>query len=372
MQATMVHIKKLPLHEFHQTLGARLGTFGEWEVPLYYSSVIDEHKAVRNRVGIFDISHMGEIYFEGRTARQTLNYLLSAQVDRLVMGKALYSPVCNEKGGIVDDVIVYQLGEESYLVVVNAANIAKDYDWFLSHNLKSAAIQNRSEEIGLLSIQGPNSLDLLKSIFPYPLEQMKYYSVLPGSNPWKNVLIARTGYTGELGYEIFLMKKDLTDAYSVFLEKGKAFGIKPIGFGARDTLRLEACMMLYGQDMNDETTPLEVGLERTVFFDKEFIGRSALIQQKEKGISKKIVGFEMLGHGLARHDYDVTKNGRSIGRVTSGSFSPTLKKNIGLAGVLLEESQMGHEIEIQIRQNQVSAKIVATPFYKKTTTGARP
>ena len=361
----MTAARKLPLDACHRKLGAHMGTFGEWEVPLYYSSVIEEHECVRTCVGIFDISHMGEIFFEGPKAAQALNFLVTNQIDKLTDGKALYSPVCNEAGGIVDDVVVYRIHSEKYLVVVNAANITKDDEWFRAHNPSGALISNRSDEFGLLSIQGPKSLGLLKGILSEPLELIKYYSVIPISSRWKNALIARTGYTGELGFELFLGPEDLDVAYLEILERGKTFGIQPAGFGARDTLRLEAGMLLYGQDMNDTTTPLEAGLERTLAFEKDFVGKEALVKQRQKGASTQMAGFEMIGHGLARHGYPVVKNGKEIGCVTSGSFSPTLKKNIGLAYLPPADCKIGTEINIQIRQNAIKAKIIPTPFYKR-------
>ena len=342
-----------------------MGSFGEWEVPLYYSSVLEEHEAVRAGVGIFDISHMGEIYFEGPAAFRALDFLITNQLQKLTIGKALYSPICNDRGGIVDDLVIYRLSADVYLVIVNASNVAKDYDWFLHHNIEKAQITDRTEKTGLLSVQGPKSLELLKTIFSEPIERLSYYSIMEAPSLSSNALVARTGYTGELGFEILIRTEDLENTYQVIMEKGKKFGIKPIGFGARDTLRLEACMLLYGQDMDDEITPLEAGLERTISFEKEFLGRFSLLEAKERGIQKKLVGFEMIGHGLARHGYPILKNGHSIGQVTSGSFSPTTKKNIGLAYVSTKESEIGNEIDIQIRSNMVRAKIVKTPFYKK-------
>lgn len=360
----MTEQQKLPLHNLQASLGARFGSFGHWEVPLYFSGVIDEHETVRQKVGLFDISHMGEIFFEGPDARDVLDAIITNQMTKLKIGKALYSPVCNEKGGIVDDVIVYQLADNRYLVIVNASNIEKDYAWFKAHQKGNVTITNRSDDFGLLSLQGPKSLELLRQITEEPVGEMSYYSILSVSSKWKNAWICRTGYTGELGFEILLQKNDLESAYTEMMEKGKSFGIRPIGFGARDTLRLEAAMLLYGQDMDDDTTPLEAGIGRTVFFGKNFVGKEKLLAQKEKGIQKTLIGFEMVGHGLARHGYEVKKNGESIGCVTSGSFSPTLKKNIGLAYVSAKNAEIGNEIQIQIRQNEINAKIVLIPFYK--------
>lgn len=361
-------IRRLPLHDTHVHLGAKMGAFGEWEVPLYYSSILEEHAAVREKCGIFDISHMGEIWFRGTKARKTLEFLLPGKIEKLVLGKAVYSPMLNERAGIVDDLIVSQISPDSYLVVVNAANVEKDYNWFLEHDRFDAEIIDLSNDFGLLAVQGPVSPKIVSQIFSDEITKLPYYHIMKSDVPWKGSYISRTGYTGEIGFEIFLAQKNLKSAYDTFMEIGRSFGIKPIGFGARDTLRLESCMLLYGQDMNDDTSPLEAGLEWTLNLDKEFVGKSELIKQKSQGIKKRIVAFEMIDRGLARHDYAVVKNGKTIGKVTSGTFAPTLKKNIGLAYVSAEESTIGNEIAIQIRDSQAKAKIVKMPFYKKNTT----
>jgi len=361
-------IRKLPLHATHVQLGAKLGAFGQWEVPLYYSSILEEHAAVREKAGIFDISHMGEVWFRGPNARKALDFLLPGKIEKLVPGKAVYSPMLNERAGIVDDLIVSEIDANSYLVVVNAANVEKDYNWFLAHNPFKAEIINESDSFGLLAVQGPASAKIVSQIFSDDILKLPYYHIMRADIPWKGSYISRTGYTGEIGFEIFLAQKNLKPAYDTILEIGKAFGVKPIGFGARDTLRLESCMLLYGQDMNDDTTPLEAGLEWPLNLEKDFVGKEALLKQKSQGITKKMVAFEMIDRGLARHDYTVTKNGKTIGKVTSGSFAPTLKKNIGLAYMSASESAVGNEIAVQIRDQQAKAKIVKMPFYKKNTT----
>ncbi len=370
MTATIMtqDIRKLPLHNTHVQLGGKMGAFGEWEVPLYYSSILEEHAAVREKCGIFDISHMGEVWFRGSNARKALNSLLPGKIEKLVPGKAVYSPMLNERGGIVDDLIVSQIDADSYLVVVNAANVEKDYNWFLAHNPLKAEIVNESDAFGLLAVQGPESAKVVSQVFSDDILKLPYYHIQKSDIPWKGSYISRTGYTGEIGFEIFLAQKNLKPAYNTFLEIGKSFGIKPIGFGARDTLRLESCMLLYGQDMNDDTSPLEAGLEWTLDLEKDFVGKDPLVKLKTQGIAKKLVGFEMIDRGLARHDYSVFKNGKIIGKVTSGTFAPTLKKNIGLAYVDTPESAVGNEIQIQIRDQQAKARIVKTPFYKKNTT----
>lgn len=357
--------KQLPIHERHRSLGARFGVFGEWEVPLYYSSVLDEHEAVRSAVGIFDISHMGEIFFEGKGARELINQLITNNANKLTDGKAIYSPMCNQSGGVVDDLIVYQLRDDKFLLIVNAGNVETDFSWFLEHNATDCNIVNKTREYGLLAIQGPMSLQVMSKILSEPIHQMKYYSILPACSRWDGAWIARTGYTGELGYELMVKSEDLDSAYQEIMEVGKQFGIKPVGFGARDTLRLEAAMLLCGQDMDQATTPLEAGLDRFVDLGKDFIGRSALLTQQSSGIKQKLIGFEMIDSGIARHGYGVQKNGTSIGRVTSGTVSPSLRKNIGLAYVSVDQAKIDNPIEIVIRQNLSKAKIVQIPFYER-------
>ncbi len=361
----MTSPKTLPLHVLHEKLGAKLGCFGNWEVPLYYSSIVEEHLAVRERAGIFDISHMGEFLVRGNRARQALNEWLTNRVSKLQPGKAIYSPLCNPSGGIVDDVVLYQLEEESFLMVVNAANIEKDFNWLSANLHHPVELSNVSEHYGLLSIQGPRSQEILTELFSSSVKQLSYYSVMRVKGRWRNALLARTGYTGELGYELFVSQEHLEEAYHSILDCGGRFGVQPAGFGARDTLRLEACMLLYGQDMNDNTTPLEAGIGWTVAFEKNFIGREALEKQQAAGIPKKLVAFEMLDRGVARHGYPIAFDGKNVGEVTSGSFSPTLQKNIGLAYVPVSLARVGREFEVSIRGRLLRASIVKKPFYTR-------
>lgn len=365
----MTAVKQLPLHGAHQALGAKFGAFGEWEVPLYYSSILAEHEAVRNGVGIFDVSHMGEIFVNGAQARRTLDYWLTNRMARLIPGKALYSPMCNEKGGIVDDLVVFQLSDESYLAVVNASNVQKDHDWFLTHNKFNADVVNESEATGLLSVQGPKSGQLVTEIFP-DARQLTYYSVMRSESPWPGTIVSRTGYTGEMGFEIFVRMEFLEALWSALFEKGKRYGVVPAGFGARDTLRLESCMLLYGQDMDEGTTPLEAGIDWAVSFDKDFFGKEALATQKAKGVARKLAAFQMSERGLARHGYDVYRGSSKVGHVASGTFAPTLKQNIGLAYVSAEQAGIGSQIEIGIRDKKARATVVKMPFYTHRTKGS--
>ncbi|PIQ86290.1 MAG: glycine cleavage system protein T [Candidatus Omnitrophica bacterium CG11_big_fil_rev_8_21_14_0_20_45_26] len=361
---SMTAHKQLPVHTEHLALGAKMGIFGDWEVPLYYRSVIEEHDWVRTGVGVFDISHMGEFFVRGKSAEIFLNQIVTNQVSRLEDGKALYTPVCRPDGGIVDDVIVYRLKADSFLVIVNAANVEKDFEWFVKNNQTDTVVSNETDRFALFAVQGPRSTAVTERLLEQTVSEMPYYSIRQAAH-WKTGYVARTGYTGEIGYEILCPAEQATKIWRALMAAGKTEGIQPIGFGARDTLRLEAGMLLYGQDMTDETTPLEVGLERTVFFEKDFIGKHALLNQKKSGVKKKLAAFELLERGIPRHGYDVYVNGQKTGVVTSGSYSPTLKKNIGLALLEQPHVQAGEIIDIQIRQSQVKAKVVNFPFYKR-------
>ncbi len=359
-------LKKLPLHIEHERLGARFGAFGEWYVPLYYTSVIEEHETVRTGVGVFDISHMGEFFVRGKDARELVNHWILNDVAKLSPGAALYSPVCRENGGIVDDVVVMEEDSEQFLIVVNAANIEKDFKWFQSHKSGDVVFENASDQIGLLAIQGPLSRKVIKSLFDIDLNQLSYYHFVKFVSPFGELILSETGYTGEEGFEIFCPMENLARLWQRLMQVGKPIGLKPVGFGARDTLRLESRFLLYGHDMTDETTPLEAGLGWTIAWDKsDFIGKGALEEERKRGIKQRLIGFELSDRGIARDGCSVLMNGRQIGKVTSGTFSPTLKKSIGLAYVVVEHTQIGQTIDIEIREKTVKAQIVKTPFYKR-------
>ena len=294
-------LKKFPLHPEHKRLGARFGAFGEWYVPLYYSSVLEEHEAVRQRVGVFDISHMGEVYLEGPDALRVLNRLVTNDLSKLYPGRALYSPVCRENGGIVDDVIVYEISPSQFLIVVNAANIAKDVQWFESHLEGKVKLRNSSAETALFAVQGPKSKAVVGSLFDVDLEKLSYYHFMKFDSPFGEVLLAKTGYTGEEGFEVFCAVDRARGLWKRLFEVGRADDLKPIGFGARDTLRLEARLLLYGHDMTDETSPLEASLGWTIDWSKDdFIGKKSLEKQRQQGVSRKLIGFELAGRGIAR------------------------------------------------------------------------
>lgn len=359
-------IRRLPLHELHAQKSAKFGHFGDWEVPLYYTTILEEHDAVRNRAGLFDISHMGKFYLEGSGVVSFLDGLLPRPIAAMQHGQALYMPLLNDKGGFVDDIIVYRISDTRFFIIVNAANIAKDFDWIKKHKSADVVFQDLSPKQGLLALQGPAAPQILEKAYPGEgFADLKYY----GFKEWQGGLVARTGYTGEDGYEIMADLKRLPEIWNALFAAGKDLGLVPIGFGARDTLRLEAGMLLYGHDMNDEISPLEAGVSWALDLTKKsFTGREPLMSQQQKGITKKIVGFEMVDRGIPRQDYDILKDGKAVGKVTSGSFSPTLKKNIGLGYVPVELASSGTEIEIQIRDKALKAKVVKLPFYKRKRT----
>ncbi len=358
-------LRYLPLREKHIEYGAKWGQFGPWEVPLYYSSILEEHEAVRKRAGLFDISHMGKFIFEGPGAAAFLDGFLPRPIQKMDQGKALYMPLLNPGGKIIDDIILYRLGESRFLMIVNAANTEKDFRWIQSKLPCSAAFifQNPSDEYGLLALQGPKSVRILQQAFgSKSVPPLQYYE----AKLWDWGVIARTGYTGEDGFEFMFHCSKLAEAWEKLFRAGAGEGLCPAGFGARDTLRLEAAMRLYGHEMNEETSPLEAGIEWAVDWDKEsFEGREPLSKEKKEGSAKRLAGFEMVDRGIPRQDCAIQKGGRILGKVTSGSFSPTLKKNIGLGYVPAAEAFAGNRIEVVIRHKPAQAQIVKLPFYHR-------
>lgn len=363
----IAHLKRLPLHSEHERLGARFGAFGDWCVPLYYTSVIEEHETVRTGVGVFDISHMGEFFVRGRGARPLVNRWLTNDVAKLSPGRALYSPVCREDGGIIDDVVMFEEHPEQYLIVVNAANIEKDFAWFQGHSAGDVSLENASARMALLAVQGPRSRQLIGAVFDVDLTEISYYHFVKFSSPFGEILLSETGYTGEEGFEVFCLVDQVSRLWRRLMETGNPMGLKPIGFGARDTLRLEARLLLYGHDMTDETTPLEAGLGWVVGWTKDdFIGKRALEAERARGSERKLIGFELDGRGIARPGCRLSLDRRPIGNVTSGTYSPTLRRSIGLAYIATEYADIGRTIDIEIRGKSAKARIVKTPFYKRT------
>jgi aminomethyltransferase len=353
---------KLPLHEEHLQKGARMGDFGGWLVPLFYSSIMEEHAAVRTQAGIFDISHMGEFIVEGPGALDYLEKNLPRRMATLKFSQAIYMPLVNDLGGMVDDIIVYRMSEQKFLIIVNAGNIEKDFAWFQARVTLGVTLTDLSHEMGLLALQGPLSQIILLECFGAFYKDLRRFHY----KDFEGGVIARTGYTGEDGYEIMVPKAKLKQVWDVLFRVGTRHGLLPIGFGARDTLRLEAAMPLYGHELSDEITPLEADLEWAIDLTKnEFPGLEILKEQKRKGIARKRVGFEMTERGIPRQDFEIQKDGKTIGKVTSGSFIPTTGKNIGMAYVTAAEAKPGNVIDVIVRGKPVKAVLVSLPFYKK-------
>ncbi|MEM3399817.1 MAG: glycine cleavage system aminomethyltransferase GcvT [Candidatus Micrarchaeia archaeon] len=355
-------MKKTPLNSLHKSLGAKMIEFGGWEMPVQYAGIIEEHNAVRNACGIFDVSHMGEIFVRGANAFGFVQKIITNSLSKIGVGRAIYSPICNENGGIIDDVIVYWKAEGEFLFVVNAANTEKDYAWLIKNADRNVEIENATDRIALLAVQGPKSQEILQKITKENLSAIPYFHSKECELGGKHTLLSRTGYTGEDGFEVFVDSPFAVEMWNEILEAGKDNGIMPAGLGARDTLRLEAGLMLYGNDMDDNTTPLEVPLKWTVSFDKEFIGKEALLS---KAPSKKLSGFELLGKGVPRHGNEVfDADGNKIGVVTSGIFSPTLKKPIGFC-FIPPEWESEKNVYVQIHGRLAEAKLCSTRFYKR-------
>lgn len=342
--------------------------FFGWEMPLEYSGIVKEHLAVRTKAGLFDVSHMGEIVISGRQALDFVQYLTPNNAALLTPNKAQYSALTTPQGTFVDDLLVYCLKESEYLLVVNAANSDKDYEWIFSHKKGfDIDVKNKSDEYTQMALQGPKALEIFQPLTELNLEEMTSFQAGRGTIASEEVLISRTGYTGEDGFEIYTQSFHPEKIWDALLEKGKAFNIHPVGLGARDTLRLEATLMLYGNDIDEATSVLEAGLGWLVKFKKgDFLGREALLRQKEEGIKRRIVGFEILGRGIARSHYPVYIDGEKVSGVTSGTFSPFLKKSIGLAYLPIDNTEVGTEFEVGIRDIMVRARVVSTPFYKRS------
>lgn len=360
-------MKNTALTHVHESLGAKMVPFAGYNMPVQYEGVNIEHETVRNGVGVFDVSHMGEFFLRGENALALIQKVTSNDASKLVDGKAQYSCLPNNEGGIVDDLIIYKIADNNYLLVVNASNIEKDWNWISQHNDLGVEMENASEGYSLLAIQGPKAAEAMQSLTSVDLVNMPYYSFqISTFGGVQDVIISATGYTGSGGFEIYFKNEDAETIWNKVFEAGAAFGIKPIGLAARDTLRLEMGFCLYGNDINDTTSPLEAGLGWITKFDKEFTNSENLKKQKEAGVSRKLVAFELTERGIPRHDYEIVdKDGNVIGVVTSGTMSPSLNKGIGLGYVPTAFSTVDSEIFIRIRKNDVAAKVVKLPFYKK-------
>ena len=361
-------MKRTPLYQVHTTLNAKFTEFGGWEMPLQYSSIVKEHLAVRTTVGLFDLSHMGELEVYGQGANALVQKLSTNDVGRLTDGRVLYTLFCNEAGGIVDDLLVYRYADNHYMLVVNAANIERDRMWIESHNDTEAKIRDASEDTALIALQGPQSIDILKRLVPdQAISEIRYFRFILDEVAGIPTTISRTGYTGETGFELYVSADNADHLWNALYPKVIAAGGHPVGLGARDTLRLEAGLRLYGMDMDDNTNPFEIGLGKFVKSkNRQFIGKRALITAKKKGSARQMVGFQMLDRAVARLGYVVYQAGEHIGNVTSGAPSPTLKRSIGFAAIT-SEAMLNDNIDIEIRGKLHPAKIVKVPFISTRT-----
>jgi len=360
-------MKSTALTNTHIALGAKMVPFAGYNMPVSYAGLNEEHATVRNGVGVFDVSHMGEFILNGPHALDLIQKVTSNDAAVLTDGKAQYSCLPNADGGIVDDLLVYRINSESYLLVVNASNIEKDWNWIKKHDTWGVEMKNISENTSLLAVQGPKAMDALQKLTDVKLADIPYYSFVKGKfNGLDNIVISNTGYTGAGGFELYFDNKHAQAMWDGIFKAGAEFGIKPIGLGARDTLRLEMGFCLYGNDIDDTTSPIEAGLGWITKFNKDFTNKANIEQHKLQGVKKKLVGFEMIDRGIPRHDYPIADaNGAIIGKVTSGTQSPTLNKAIGLGYVNTEFSKPESEIFIIIRDKPIKAKVCKIPFLKK-------
>jgi len=360
--------RKTPLYEKHVSLEARVVDFAGWWLPVQYAGILEEHHAVRNQAGLFDVSHMGEIRVKGPDAFGFLQKVLTNTLLGMKDGGVRYSPICYPSGGTVDDVLVYRLSDEEYWLVVNASNKDKDLAWIMENAAGlSVVITDESDETAEVALQGPNAAAILTEVADSGVTEIGYYEFVPQAKlAGMTVLVSRTGYTGEDGFEIYCRPAEAEKVWDELMKAGKPHGLQPTGLGCRDTLRFEASMPLYGHELSADISPMEAGLSRFVSFDKgAFNGKDVLLAQKEQGLKRKLVGFEMLDRGVARAGYPVLKNGNKIGHVTSGTVAPTIGKNLGMALVRSDIGPVGTEIDIEIREKPVRAKTISRPFYKR-------
>lgn len=357
-------MKITAFNQIHKDLGAKMVPFAGYEMPVQYAGVNQEHMVVREGVGVFDVSHMGQFFAKGDQADQLLQFIGTNDTSKVAIGQAQYTCMPNANGGIVDDLIVYKMAEDEWMLVVNASNIEKDWNWINQHNQWNVQLENRSDEMSLLAIQGPKAIEAMQSLTDVNLADIPFYHFKIGTFAGvENVIISATGYTGSGGFEIYFENKAAETMWNKVMEAGKEFGIEPCGLAARDTLRLEKGYCLYGNDINDTTSPLEAGLGWITKFNTDFVAKDIIAQQKEEGVSRKLIGFKMIDRGIPRHDYlIVDESGNEIGVVTSGTQSPILKQGIGLGYVKTEFSSPGSAIYIQVRDKNLKAEVVKTPF----------
>ncbi len=359
------NLKHTALYELHRALGAKMIPFAGFVMPLRYSGDKDEHQCVRHAAGLFDVSHMGEILLRGSNALKTLNYLITNDAARLNVGDAQYSSLCYPSGGYVDDIIVYRTDRDEYMVCVNAANKDKDYEWFIDNNKYNAEITDESDEYSQLAVQGQRAIEIVEQLTDADINAIGRFKFITAEVAGAKAIIARTGYTGEDGVELFIKDQAPLKVAEALLDKGKAVGLKPIGLGARDSLRLEAALPLYGNDIDDKRTPIEAGMGWTVKVKKEeFIGKEVLARQKSEGTKQRLIGFVMLKKGIPRQHYVIHKDDQAVGEVTSGVFAPYVNAGIGLGYVPSELAKTGTQIDVEIRGTLHPAVIVETPFHK--------
>lgn len=360
-------MKNTALTHIHEQLGAKMLPFAGYNMPITYAGVNAEHETVRQAVGVFDVSHMGEFMVSGPNALDLIQRVTSNDAATLTVGRAQYSCMPNNEGGIVDDLIIYKLEEEKYLLVVNASNIEKDWNWIVAHNTENVTMQNLSDDYSLLAIQGPKAVEAMQPLAKIDLSAIAYYHFkVDEFAGFEDVIISATGYTGSGGFEIYCKNDQVETIWNKVFEAGAPYGIQPIGLAARDTLRLEMGFCLYGNDIDDTTSPIEAGLGWITKFNKSFTNDAQLKTQKEQGVTRKLVAFEMQERAVPRHDYEIVdQDGNVIGKVTSGTMAPSLNKGIGLGYVTTAHSAVDSTIYIKIRKNQVAAKVVKLPFYKK-------
>ncbi|MBN2260550.1 MAG: glycine cleavage system aminomethyltransferase GcvT [Clostridiales bacterium] len=364
----MADLKRTALYDSHLKWGGKIIGFAGWELPVQYEGLVPEHHAVRNNAGLFDVSHMGEVSVKGKEATAFVQYLVTNDVKVMADNQVIYAQMCYENGGVVDDLLVYKFDNDEYFLVINASNVDKDYAWMVEVAAKfDVALVNLSPDYSELALQGPKAQEILQKLTDTNLDEVGFFFLKRDVNiDGINCLISRTGYTGEDGFEIYISHEDAPKMWDSILNIGKDLGVKPVGLGARDTLRFEATLPLYGQEIDKDISPLEAGLGYFVKLDTDdFIGKDALVKQKAEGLKRKVVGFEMIGKGIPRHEYLVFKDGKEIGVVTTGYKSPTLDRTIGLALVDAEYSKMDEEFEIQIRNKMSLAKVVSKRFYQK-------
>lgn len=360
-------MKSTALTSVHKALGAKMAEFAGYEMPISYEGVNAEHHTVREKVGVFDVSHMGIFMISGEKALELLQKVWANDLSKVSIGQAQYSYLPNDQGGIVDDLITYRLAEDQYMLVPNASNIQKDFDWIAQHNSMNAKMENLSDDYGIFAIQGPNALEAMQKLTDVNLSEIKYFHFETGTFAGvKEVIISATGYTGSGGIEVYFKKEDSEKIWNEVMKAGEEFGIQPIGLAARDTLRLEMGLCLYGNDIDDQTSPFEAKLGWTTKFTKDFVNSEALKKQKEEGVDQKLSGFELVDKGIPRQGYEIVDaDGNKIGVVTSGTKSPSLDKAIGMGYIANSHNKIGDEIFIQIRKKAVKAKVVKTPFYQK-------